>query len=836
MFSLRSLKYGSDQPFIQLFCFFFQTKFSFNLTGRLRRLNDPETLRTYYRLLEEGHTENNRIRLMVVGMYEVGKTSLVKNLVQNLNEHTQDVRMQGRESTEGIDVHLCEINECNTWKKLKSKRNQTQITNVLKTAQKAEQQSGDALQTELKKEHAPLTEGEYKLRGVMAKELQEGLKPTQDCPLISVWDFAGQNMYNSTHHFFLNERSIYLLLMDMTQDINSSETKQKEIMDVFKFWINSIHMYSTLYDTDKEIKPTIILVGTHKDQINAAEDEKHEYMARYFNKALEPFLANQEIMKRINQKKFLVNNLNASDPEYDHIRKEVKRLAEEQSFWNEKQPLKFVQLETAFDEVRRKGKEILTYTDVQELNKTLPAPLKDDTDLISFLRLQHMFGNVLFFDTDALRNHVIVSPEWILKAFKCFINHKDEHIPHELRHQWNNEYRKYAKLSRDLLENILRYSSYKLDHHVDVLISYLEHLNVMAKPICPEEYPENENCTEEDPSTIDRSARKVNRQQRKHCDFYVVPCQLQPKPDADIEKLTNPKNWETSHALCFVFKDKFMPPATFHRLLVACMREWEIAKTNDTFMLYNNFGAFKTSDRSQLRLWYYDHIIYAKMVFQSTKTQGDDAIDTDHCQNNRRILYENLMAILGLLPRSSNMNKTTPFEEYIQCRKLIKHNIGLVKVNDCRVKDEFVCADGHEDDESHSMNRRDVLKFWYKDTLAEIDDNRDRDFDRLPTEKDLAKVAQSLENMKEIWLLGIELGVPMIRLEQIKMNSKRNHGDFILHVLREWRNKQEALPKLRKAIIAVQKHQDHFFDIYDNLDVNDPSNPANNDGHGSQMS
>jgi len=765
---------------------------------------------------------------MVVGMYEVGKTALVNNLVENLDEQIQDVQMRSNESTEGIDVHLCEITEGNIWNELKSNRNKNLMTHILDKAIQEEHQCGNASDTTSVKKPASVTDGEKKLRKKLIDEV--GLKPPQDCPLISVWDFAGQNVYYSTHHFFLNESSIYLLLMDMTEDIDSSETKRKEILDSFKFWINSIHMYSSMFDTEKDIKPTIILVGTHKDKINAAEDEKNEYMESYFIKAIEPFLENQEIMKRINQKKFLVNNLDANDPEYANIREEVMRLAEEQAYWNEKQPVKFVQLEKAFDDVRRQGKQIITYNDVQDLNKTLPAPLKDDNELKIFLRLQHMLGNVLFFDTDALRNNVIVSPEWILKAFKCFINHKDRHIPYKLLAPWK-EYRKCAKLSKELLENVLKHSDYKLDHHTDVIISYFEHLNVMAKPICPEDFHEDENCPEEDPSTIDKSARKVNRQQRQHCDFYFVPCQLQPKPDDNIEKLTNPKNWTTSHALCFVFKDKFMPPATFHRLLVACMREWEIAKSNDTFMLYNRFGAFKTCNRSQLRLWYYDHIIYAKMVFQPRKAQGGDAIDTELCQNSRRILYENLMAILGLLPRSSSLTKPTPYEEYIQCPNLTKHNQGLFKVNDCIVKDEFACADGHKDDETHVMDKNDVLKFWYKDTLVEIDNNRDRDFYRVPTDEDLSKIARSLEGMKEFWLLGIELGVPNVKLERMKMDSKQHKREFIFHVLMEWRrSKYEALPKLRKTIRAVQKNQDCFNDIYDILDANDSCNAASNSG------
>ena len=437
----------------------------------------------------------------------------------------------------------------------------------------------------------------------------------------------------------------------------------------------------------------------------------------------------------------------------------------------------------------------------------------------------------LFFDTDALRGHVILSPQWIIKAFKCFINHKDEHIPPRLLCQWS-EYKSVAKLSKELLVDILTQSAYQLDCQIEVVISYMEHLNVMAKPICPEDFPEEDDCTDKDPSTIDKHARKVNRQPRKQYDFYIVPCQLQTKPNEEIEKLTNPENWFPTQALCFVFKDRFMPPATFHRLVVACMREWEIAQTNGAFLVYNRFGAFKTSPRSQLRLWYWDHIIYAQMFFQSKKGQNDDAVDPDTCQNCRRTLYDNLMAILGLLPRSSNMMKSLPYEEYIQCPRLKNHNKGLLKVNDCIVYDECTCADDHEDNESHVMDKYDVLKFWYKETLAEIDDNRDRDFDRVPTEEDLSKIARSLEGMKEFWLLGIELGVPNVKLEQMKMDNWQKKQSFIFHVLMEWRKSEESLPKLRKTIRAVQKNQDHCVDVYDILAANDSCSAASNSGLG----
>ena len=131
------------------------------------------------------------------------------------------------------------------------------------------------------------------------------------------------------------------------------------------------------------------------------------------------------------------------------------------------------------------------------------------------------------------------------------------------------------------------------------------------------------------------------------------------------------------------------------------------------------------------------------------------------------------------------------------------------------------------------MNKHVVLKFWYKETLDEIDDHRDRDFDRVPTDVDLSQIAQSLEKMKESWLLGIELGVPNVKLEEMKFDSWQNKRDFIFSVLVEWRrSKCEFLPKLRKTIRAVQKNQDHFVDVYDILDANDSCNATTNSGLG----
>jgi len=842
-------------------------------------LLDNEKIRMYYSALQSGQKENQRIRLMVVGMYGVGKTTLVNNLVdRNVDAQTQDAEGQPIVSTEGIEVHLCEIDQRSKWKTLKpNMKKKTLRTELKKITEEHEEQynlpipkyeivprlaenneqreqtkprSMDTEQASVQPGH--LNKGQEKLKAELEAEqaeetpqsqpsiatsssylsaevIQEHVEPecqNENKPFVSIWDFAGQNLYYSTHHFFLNKRSIYLLLMDVTRrlesPINESASQSGIIhkdftcLDAFKFWINSIHMYSQIYDQETEIKPTIILIGTHKDKMNPdlTEKAKRSEMIEFFNEALLPFRDNEEILKHINEKKFLINNCDKNDPEYEDVRKEVRRLAEGQSYWTEKHPVKYIQLEKEFDKVRASGKEIVTFDEIQQMNSQIPVPLENDEAIRVFLEVQHLFGNILYFDTNELNNHVILSPQWIIEAFKCVINHKKD-IPHVLLKQWD-EYKKCAKLRKELLSNMFAAKQVTLDCGLEVVINYMEHLNVMAKPVCPEDFPEDEDCT-------------ANDHKPKLHDFYIVPCQLPAKADCDIEKLTNPERGFKTQALCFVFKDHFMPPATFHRLLVACMKYWEIAKTKDSknnsqMMLYNGFGAFKTCSNSQLRLWYCDHIIYARMIFQENIYNDERDIDTEKCQQCRRILYGNLMAILGLLPRSKNLKKTTPYEEYIQCPHLTKHNEGLFRVNDFLVDKRFTCEDDHTDEEKHVLYKHDVLKYWYKDHLDAIEDRRDREFDGVPTDKGLRKIAQHLVKMEEIWLLGIELGVTNVTLERMHQDHwKDGRNVLIFKMLIEWRNnKSEKLPELRKAIRAVQKnHERVFFEIYNCID-----NPA----------
>lgn len=75
---------------------------------------------------------------------------------------------------------------------------------------------------------------------------------------IHLWDFAGQEIFYTTHQFFLNDASWTLLVFDITKDL--------EIENKLSFWMNSISSTSP--------NSRVILIGTFIDKIEVKSKAK----------------------------------------------------------------------------------------------------------------------------------------------------------------------------------------------------------------------------------------------------------------------------------------------------------------------------------------------------------------------------------------------------------------------------------------------------------------------------------------------------------------------------------------------------------------------------------
>ncbi|KAH3863904.1 uncharacterized protein LOC127866665 [Dreissena polymorpha] len=790
---------------------------------------DDDAIEIFSKALQIGFEEVKNIRLMVVGMFGVGKTSLVNNLIDDFRENTFVPK-----STEGIDLHRCHLMQNGDWcldEEHKLVKIQTRLINAFREAKQTtnkysisnytgEQENPGSVFVEEKrfsddtdirftsearapirqiakeddalKDFLPLVESVQKTDKETLDNKDVSAKTKTDTT-VSVWDFAGQTLYYSTHQFFLNKRSIYLLLMDLTKQLDEyviESTTEKSgswcglvknctYLDVFKFWLNAIHMYSGYQSLTGEIQPTVILVGTRKDKLEGSDEEKTIHNDNYFDKALRSFETNAPILKHIHKRKFLVSNLSPGDSIFEELRKEVKRLAEKQTFWGEKTPVRWIQMEQSLDKMRDLDEQLIHYEKINEANKSSLSPLNAD-ELTVCLEIQHRRGNILFFNTDELKHLIILAPQWIIDAFKCFISHVRDKNPTHLT-DWD-EYLNLGILKPQVCDEIMAKSPEHIRNYRKDVIKYMEHLDVIAKPLKLETLNEVAGNETLDRQVLQGANEVVEQINHKYEDFYIVPCILK-NPPPPITTFTSPEDGIKTPVLCFVFCEKFMPPSFFHRLVAVCIRTWPISISGNENNLYNGLAVFDLRPAYTFTIWYRDHIIYARISSCSKKHDLD--VDFKLCQEVRHILRKSLLNFVG---QSVNSPRTaTAFDEYVQCPDMCKSepNKGMLQVTKFMYFSELDCTACPK---RHTVERAEALRHWFKLDLDEADKNDD-DLNRLADDDDLKKVASAVGH--EFWMLGIELGLKDCEMNQLydAPECRRDHCTFVYKYLVKWRNK-----------------------------------------------
>ncbi|XP_060604835.1 probable serine/threonine-protein kinase roco6 [Ruditapes philippinarum] len=241
---------------------------------------DKHSIELYKRALSEGKEAVYNIRVMVVGHYGVGKTTLTKRLLD------EDVDINKRESTNGIDVHVkrCKVSlETGQWETVaKDQKVGTvcnRLLNLLKKTLTTEKEvvvienesTVGAVNEEFevvdedtsiesnsqditeKNEGAEVvcTEPEPKMKVTLTpleveNVTNENFQPLQDTKEenilyhlkalieevqhsgstdnlnmadVSIWDFAGQFVFYATHQVFLSRRAVYLLVTDVSKSM-----------------------------------------------------------------------------------------------------------------------------------------------------------------------------------------------------------------------------------------------------------------------------------------------------------------------------------------------------------------------------------------------------------------------------------------------------------------------------------------------------------------------------------------------------------------------------------------------------------------------------------------
>ncbi|CAG2229092.1 unnamed protein product [Mytilus edulis] len=101
------------------------------------------------------------------------------------------------------------------------------------------------------------------------------LHDKEEYATLLLWDFAGDEEFYHTHQTFLSQDAIYLVVTKL------NEADDKKAKEMFQLWMNSIHCYcsttevlGSIEEKNKCLYPPVVLVGTHKDKVEASEEVK----------------------------------------------------------------------------------------------------------------------------------------------------------------------------------------------------------------------------------------------------------------------------------------------------------------------------------------------------------------------------------------------------------------------------------------------------------------------------------------------------------------------------------------------------------------------------------
>ena len=423
---------------------------------------DPDLMTAYVRSLEEGTFETCRARLMFVGHYKVGKTSVVRSLLglPFVEEHV---------STDGIETRTAEteksldIIEATDWKQaddstaeITENEFQNEVVANLKRGVASGTLSRSPFSVKQKQDHKkipdrsnlsrtnsetaantfPVTDRDlFHLGNIQLKSEMKNKPEKSFNRRFSMFDFAGQVEFYATHHLFVNRKAVYILVLDTTQSLDmviesklSGRFKMREaavpktVREFVAYWLKTIHTQSyrnqKVSVAEAVVYPKVVIVLTHKDKI--VSQDKDQYIQDYWKSLMKCIDGKVYADNVYTRERFVLDNKNGDPEEIKKLKHALQKIANDQCQWGLRRPVRWLKLESDIHiKARQQNKDYLRVDLVEKLSGRYSM----SKELDDFLRYHHEIGDLLYFPhgSHTLAEYVITNPQWLTNVFYTVI-------------------------------------------------------------------------------------------------------------------------------------------------------------------------------------------------------------------------------------------------------------------------------------------------------------------------------------------------------------------------------------------------------------------------------
>lgn len=254
------------------------------------------------------------------------------------------------------------------------------------------------------------TEGINIERWVISKEKIQKINPNISRDFqINIWDFGGQEIYHSTHQFFLTKRSIYLLV---------TESRKEDRHDDFFYWLNIIKLLG-------DNSPVMMA-------LNKCDQPTKELPIKEYKTAFNNIISFDKISLREEYK----------DRFLEFKESLIKRASELPHIGNPL-PKVWVEIRRDLETLKLEGHDHISQKKYFEICK---AHYRKEDSALFLSEYFHDLGVIIHFQNDVdLRDLVVLNPEWITKGVykilddKTVIDQKGRFTTNDLLRIWSNQ-------------------------------------------------------------------------------------------------------------------------------------------------------------------------------------------------------------------------------------------------------------------------------------------------------------------------------------------------------------------------------------------------------------
>ena len=365
----------------------FSKQFNFSQNKHLKKpppdiiTRGNDSIFKYLQSLLQGCEQIYRMKIMLVGQENVGKTSLLRSLTEFIANKRKVISSNSSAgidktlssatgltsmSTDGIDIGQLDF-------KVQIKNEPGNNSTLLSGGSGG---SGGLSGSSIRRQTGSITKAKVDL---------------------SVWDFAGQEIYYTTHQFFLSDRALYIVVFNMAKNEEDSRVE---------YWLKSINA--------RVPDAPILIVGTHADDPICTKEYQNDVLKALQNKYCSqyPNIFGIHAISCISQDGIL---------SLDDL---IQNVVISQPFMGENIPRTFIELENLINVEKLERKPpVISWDEFTNFGRI--CNIRDQNHLSAAASWLHNMGTIIYFQKhEGLNDIVILDPQWLTDVMSSIITTK----------------------------------------------------------------------------------------------------------------------------------------------------------------------------------------------------------------------------------------------------------------------------------------------------------------------------------------------------------------------------------------------------------------------------